>query len=105
MYFAQIDQMEITCLELLYICFFFRFYDLFDFLLLSVMFTWISKSPLFYNKNDNNDDEQIIRLRSVMYVVEYKERHLDWLAKQNPHFYLHCVYFNFYHKITGVDNR
>ena len=39
MHFAQIDQMEIICLELLYIYSFCWFYDLLDFLLLSVMFT------------------------------------------------------------------
>ena len=42
-------------------------------------------------KMTNNDDDQIIRLRSVMYIVEYKERHLDWLAKQNPRFFLDCT--------------
>ena len=36
-------------------------------------------------------DDQIIRLRSVMYIVEYKERHLDWLAKQNPRVFLDCT--------------
>ena len=25
-------------------------------------------------------------------LVGYKERHLDWLAKQNPRFFLDCVY-------------
>lgn len=93
MHFAQTDQMEIICLELLYI--FIHFF-------LVVCFVWFFvvdrnvyldfKSTLFYNKNDNNDDDQIIRLRSVMYIVEYKERHLDWLAKQNPRFFLDCVY-------------